>query len=124
MLDLMRIIRLRGASSALRESVQSAQHLDQAEAADRGADALIQSISKPLQDSDEPELVAEFQRLALGAEDRAATAPARALTKIAIVDGWLAGLIEGLTFKERMRVEAEAYAAARVKNERPVGFAS
>lgn len=42
----------------------------------------------------------------------------------AALAGWLRGVIAAETQEVRMKVEAEAYAAARIKEERGVGFGS
>jgi hypothetical protein len=113
-------MRLHGASSALVGSLEKADE-DELLAGHQAVAALIQAVGHVLGDGP---LVLEFHTLVLGADHGRAMPAARARTQAALVDGWLHGLIESLTFDSRLKAEANAYAEARIKAERPVGFQS
>ena len=88
-------------------------------AAGRNIDALVEQVRGVLAQADTPDLVGEFDAMLAGAEGGASAVEARA----AAVLGWLEGVVEAESFEMRLREEAAAYAEARVRAERPVGFA-
>lgn len=116
--DVNAIMRLRGASASLSASLQGASP-EELEAGEKAVVALVQAIGGVLGDG---ALQLEFNTLASGGDQRGMTTFASVRARAALIDGWLQGLIDSLTFTARLEAEAAAYAEARVKAERPVGF--
>jgi hypothetical protein len=117
-IDVNAIMRLRGASAALSASFGGAS-AEELLAGEQAVVALIQAVGQVLRDE---ALMMEFNTLASGADHGGMTPTASVRARAALIDGWLQGLIDSLTFTARLEAEAAAYAEARVKAERPIGF--
>jgi hypothetical protein len=115
-IDLHRLIRLRGTSTSLLAFLDKAGSGDSQPALD-AVTALSNEISATI---GEGPLLEEFNRISEAAASGYMMGVAKA--RAAMIDGWLQGLIDSLTFEAQRQAEAAAYAEARVKNERAVGF--
>ena len=134
-LDLGKLLRLRGMVTAA-ALTEAAQH--SAAALVRAYNGLVDELNAALAGNEAQDLRDEFRRLfphiqdpgvydpiAYEAASRRAkleSAAAEARTRLSQLGGWIQGLVDELTFDQRLQLQAEADARERAKPQ--VGFGS
>jgi hypothetical protein len=125
-IDIGKFLRLKSSIEAAMSAVPTDQAAVAAGAMMATYDRIRAEVADVVSDeqSDEfsslfPETVTNYPGLVLGASSKEAAK----YNSARVLLGSLAGWLDGFVAEARMQKEADAYAAARVKEERGVGFA-
>lgn len=124
-----RLMRLQGMAEELLAATQRVKGAPKLNSVSGRISDVVEQVKDMLRDVD-PQLAREFEREIAPDPFRrglvaavAGAGPAAAVeAQAAALVGWLRGVVEAETFEGKMREEARAYAEARVREERPVGF--
>jgi hypothetical protein len=118
--QIQHLIRLQATAEGLLGSVRAftgRQGNQPLRAASKQIEALIENVREVLAEAD-PALAEQFDREVAGQSEGFMGADARASALV----GWLKGVTTAEQLEAQMRANAEAYAEAKVKEERGVGF--
>ena len=84
-------------------------------------DTRVSAVIDQTGDADDETLVMEFHALFV---DQHAPHGTRRLAAQRLLLGWLGGVVVSATWEQKATIEANAYAEARVREERGVGFSN
>lgn len=114
--DVKTLLRFQMMAAELAHTAEKATTVQQAAAVSVRLDAVMDELGDVLQGAD-PELAAEFRKTVTeGPSSPAALGP-----RAAALVGWIKGAVEAEKWEIRVKAGAEAYAKARIREERKTG---